>query len=99
MIKQRHASISSESPLLFSLLLLAALLSALTVIYLKDLNRRLFIEHQRLEKIGQQMQVEWTRLLLEQSTLTAQARIESIAHQKWHMHMPANRDIVIVTVP
>jgi len=88
-----------NSPVLLTLLLLATLLSALTVIYLKDLNRRLFIQQQRLEKIAEQSQAEWTRLLLEESTLSSQARVELIARKKLHMVMPTNKSVVIIMEP
>ena len=79
------------------LLIVLLIVSAFAVVYLKDLNRRLFIQYQEMSRINQQAQVEWGKLLLEQSTWTAQAHVQQIAISHLHMLAPSPKDIVLVT--
>ena len=72
------------------------LLSALGVVTIKDRNRRLFIQYQTLLAQQQSQQINWGKLLLEQSTWSAQARIQAFAHNKLAMYVPRARDIVMV---
>lgn len=77
-------------------LVVAILLSAFGVVYMKDLNRRLFIQYQALQKEKTQTLVEWGKLLLEQSTWSAQTRVQHIAERQLDMHVPAAKDIAMV---
>ncbi len=72
------------------------LLSAFGVVYLKDLNRRLFIQYQNLQQEKAQEIVQWGKLLLEQSTWSTQSRIQQIAQRQLDMQVPNGRDIVLV---
>ncbi len=59
-----------KRPILVNFILLATvLISAFALIYIKDLNRRLFIQHQALEAAHDKLYENWENLLLEQSTL------------------------------
>ena len=80
---------------LVAALVVGFLLSAFGVIYLKDLNRRLFIQYQGLEQVAQSQQVEYSKLLLEQSTLSTQARVQRIAQAQLSMVEPTERQIVL----
>lgn len=77
-------------------LAIAILLSAFGVIYLKDLNRRLFIQYQIQDQARTQYEVEWGKLLLEQSTLATQARIQQIAQNKLNMAMPKQQEAMLL---
>lgn len=74
-------------------------ITAFALVYIKDLNRRLFIHYQHLLQVRQQAQVEWSKLLLEQSTWATQARVQRIANQKLHMIVPTPQDIVMLKEP
>ncbi len=78
------------------LLALIVLLSGLTVIYVADLNRRLFMEFEQAEGNQNQLRIEWGKLLLEQSTWSTQARIQSIAQQRLGMQVPTSNQIVLL---
>lgn len=80
------------------LLIVLMLMSAFVVVYLKDLNRRLFIQYQALEQVSQQHELNWSRLLLEQSTLSTQERIQGIAQSRLGMVLPADNQIKIVSI-
>lgn len=84
---------------LISLLIgVMALLSAFALVYVKDANRRLFIEKQTLSVQKQKIMTHWNQLLLEQSTWAAQARIQHVAKHRLKMVMPAPSDIVMIDV-
>lgn len=85
-----------RSNLVIGLFVLGLLLSAFSVVYFKDLNRRLFIQYQDLQQTRQQYEVEWGKLLLEQSTWSTQARIQQIAQQQFGMIIPRQQDVVMV---
>lgn len=85
------ASLFAVTALVFSILL-----SAFTLIYTKDLNRRLFIQYHNAQQQQQQYQIEWGKLLLEQSAWSTQARIQRIAQQHLSMMAPAAKDVVMV---
>lgn len=79
------------------LMLVALVLgSAIAVIYVSHLNRRLFNEYQTLVQDRDRMEVEWGQLLLEQSALAAHARIERIAIKRLGMRAPKLNEIVMV---
>ena len=77
-------------------LVIALLLSAFTVVYMKDLNRRLFIEYQTLQTEKTQTLVEWGKLLLEQSTWSTQSRIQHIAEAQLGMSVPNAKAVVLL---
>ncbi len=91
-----HSEVSSGSNFGVTVMIAGLLLCAFCVVYLKDLNRRLFIENQGLVQVQRQYEVEWGKLLLEQSTWSTQSRIQSIASRKLGMVMPKAKDIVMV---
>jgi cell division protein FtsL len=70
--------------------------SAFSVIYLKDLSRRMFIHYQNLQQVQQQDEIEWSKLLLEQGAWSTQARVQDIAANDLNMVMPAMKDVVII---
>ena len=76
----------------------AILVSAFSTIYFKDLNRRLFFQYQTLSAQQQAYQVQNSQLLLEQSTWSTQARIQSLAQNTLNMVVPQSKKIVMVSV-
>jgi len=79
--------------LVFMTLLGFVVLSALSIIYIKDYSRRSFSELQQLQQARDQAQVAWGQLLLEQTTCTTQARIQSLASHRLTMQVPEARFI------
>lgn len=93
----RTASIINYKPNFATLLLtVIVLLTGLAVIYVADLNRREFISLQNRESQAYQLRLDWGKLLLEQSTWSAQARIQSIAQERLGMTAPVNSEIVMI---
>ncbi len=78
------------------LLFAAVLTSAVGVVYSKHESRKLFIQLQALQAMRDDLSIEWGRLQLEQSTWAAHGRIETIAADRLHMHLPTVSSIVAV---
>ena len=78
------------------ILLIVTFVSAISVVYVKHYNRKLFVELQQLEKERDDMTVEWGKLQLEQNTWATHARIERIARQKLQMVTPDTNDIIYI---
>ena len=78
------------------LLAVAVFLSALAVIDARHQNRVLFEQSQQLSEQRDQLNIDWGRLLLEQSTWSTHAYIEQSATQKLDMHMPDKAEVLVV---
>lgn len=86
-----------ENPVHLVLILLA-LLSSLTLIYIKDLNRRLFIQYQKYEAAYDKKVREQEQLVLEKTTWSTHNRIQMLASEKLGMMLPSyDKTIVIKT--
>lgn len=84
--------------LLLGVLIVLVLGSGVTVVYVKHENRKLFMELQSLYKAKDQLDDEWGRLLLEQSTLVGQGRVERLARERLEMVMPDPTEVVIINL-
>lgn len=86
-----------QTPVLITFGLVAVLaVSALGVVYASHANRVLFNDLGNLQLERDQYQREWSQLLLEQSALSAQSRVEQLAGAELGMAVPGAGDIVIV---
>lgn len=87
-------NVSKKSAFLF-VLWVAVITSALSVIYIRHLERQLFNESQTLSYQMNQINLERGQLLLEQSMWTSPSRIQKIATQQLNMQS-ARPDALIV---
>lgn len=69
-------------------LTLGVTVSALAVVYSQHRSRALFVELQRLEKEQAELDTQWGRLELEQSTWATHGRIERLARERLDMRLP-----------
>lgn len=76
---------------MFWLLVAVVFGSALGTVISRHQARKLFVETQALENTRDELQEEWSRLLLEQSTWATDVRIESIARSRLEMMEPVPR--------
>lgn len=82
---------------LLMLALVAALLaSAMGVVFSTHESRKLFVALQGLQQTRDDLNAEWGRLQLEQSTWATHGRIEQIANNKLEMVNPSAGTVVIV---
>lgn len=82
--------------LAFFLSLILICSSALGVVYAVNKSRHLLNELQTLENRRNDLQVEWGQLLLEQSSLVSQGRVEDIAIAELGMKIPDMENMVMV---
>lgn len=81
---------------IMGLLFLLVFASALSVVYVRHESRNLFTAIQQLEMKRDNMNVEWGRLQLEQSTYATHVRVERVATQELNMWLPKLSDIKMV---
>ncbi|WP_026957936.1 MULTISPECIES: cell division protein FtsL [Aliagarivorans] len=81
------------------LLLLAALVSALAVVWTTHQTRLLVEQRERLMLERDELNVEWRHLLIEQNALAEHSRIESMARKRLDMHRPKLEEQVVVSRP
>lgn len=78
------------------LLLVAVVGSALGVVYAREQNRRLFVDYTQLIKEHDDLNVEFSRLELEQATWAETNRIEQVARGQLGMLSPGPANTVLV---
>ena len=71
--------------------------SAMTVIYVKHQSRVLFSDLRQVQKQQDGQIIFWSVLQLQNSTLTTQANVESMASKKLGMVLPEKVQIVTLT--
>ncbi len=70
---------------------------ALGVVTSQHKARKLFMMLENEKEIAQQIEVEWGRLQLEQSTLVMHGRIEKIAKEQLNMKVPIATQVQIIS--
>ena len=95
--KQQGGHPSGLYWLAFNALLLFVLTSGLGVVYASHVSRQRLNVLQQLEQDRNDLQVEWGKLLLEQSSLVAQGKVESVAVSELGMQMPSMNEVVVFT--
>lgn len=81
---------------IIAVLLLASLISAIGVVQARHRHRQLFVELSRLEKARDELNIEFSRLQLEQATWAESNRIDRIARTRLGMDTPHPTEIVVV---
>ena len=66
-------------------LLTALVLCALSLVNAQYQSRELFIELERAQTLARQLDIEWSQLQLDQSTLGLHARIDALARRDLNM--------------
>ncbi len=82
--------------ILLILLGAAVFFSAIEVVIARHETRKLFVEIQAQEKQRDNLNEEWGRLQLEQSTWATDARIESVSKTELHMIEPETRAVMLI---
>ena len=84
------------SRFLLVVLILGSIASAIGVVYARHRHRLLFVELSRLEKVRDELNIEFGRLQLEQATMAESNRIDQIARMRLGMKFPEAADVVVV---
>lgn len=82
--------------LLVTLLVAAVLGSALAGIWAKHQARRQFVELESLYAERDQLEMDWGRLQIEQSTWANHSRVEQLAREQMSMRTPQGADVRLV---
>jgi len=82
--------------LAFLVLLIVVAGSALAVVYATHTSRHRLNSVQQLEQQRNFLQVEWGRLLLEQSSLVSQGKVEDMAIAELGMELPDMSKVVVL---
>jgi cell division protein FtsL len=85
-----------QKPMMLWVLLPLVLVSALGVIYSSYQSRQHFSALQQEHRKTIQLEEQWGRLLLEESTWAAHARIERLANTELNMSAPKVRNMAVV---
>ena len=72
------------------------MVSALGVVYAKHRNRMLYVELRELQTARDDLNVDWGRLQLEQSTWATHSRVEAVARKKLSMRNINYGEVIIV---
>jgi len=78
------------------LLWLALAASGIACVYAKHESRKLFVELQRLEAARDELNIDWGRLQIEQSTWSTHGRVEALAREQLDMSTPGPAELVVV---
>ena len=77
-------------------LVIMIMASAVGVIYAKHRNRMLYVDLRELQSQRDDLNIDWGRLQLEQSTWATHGRIEAVARKKLGMRNLDYNEVVIV---
>lgn len=77
-------------------LLVAVLVSALAVVYIKNEQRSYFSDLQMATQQAIQLDLEWNQLMLEQSAMAAPLRVQRIAQDRLDMITPQPEKVILV---
>jgi len=81
-----------------NLILFAVLIiSALSLVTSQHKSRKLYFELQQQQEAAKLFETEWSQLQLEQSTWAMHSRLEQVATDLLHMHVPDTKHIQIVS--
>ena len=81
---------------LIMLLTLAVLGSGVAVVYARQQHRQAYVELTRLQKQRDELNIEFSRLQLEQATWAETNRIEQVATERLGMAFPAQSELLVV---
>ena len=77
-------------------LLATVMITAMSLIYAQHQSRKKFVELQQLQKVRDDIEVEWGKLQLEQGAWTTHGRVEQIARNRLNMEIPTADSVVII---
>lgn len=74
----------------------AILLSAFSLVYLKDMNRRLTSHYEVQQSNNIQLRNRWSQLVIKKSKLAGQRHVAALAKRDLHMTLPLASAIVMI---
>ena len=86
----------SARGVVFTVLILGVVASAVGVVYARHRHRQAFIQLSALEHARDELNIEFGRLQLEQATWAETNRIDQIARNDLQMKFPESADVVVL---
>jgi cell division protein FtsL len=80
------------------ILFFVLILTAMGVVLAQHHSRKMTFELQQQNDTAKALEAEWTQLQLEQGTWAMHSRIEQVATDLLHMHVPDTKHIQVVNV-
>jgi cell division protein FtsL len=81
---------------LLVVLILACVGTAIGSVHARHQHRLLFVELSRLERVRDELNIEFGRLQLEQATVADSNRIDTVARTRLGMKSPEADDVIVV---
>ena len=88
--------INNISALTLIFMMTITMVSGIAVVLKEHQNRTAFNELQKLKDEGNELQVKWGQLLIEQSTFGVEGRVEEKAINELQMQLPVPAEIVMI---
>ena len=73
--------------------------SGVWIVEVEHRSRQLFIEAERLSRQQDELQIDWGRLQIEQSTFGTHSRVEALAREQLRLTAPRDDQLVVVVEP
>ncbi|HVY53962.1 MAG TPA: cell division protein FtsL [Gammaproteobacteria bacterium] len=90
------ASFFTRTQLILSMFLFTVFMSAFSIIYIANISRNLHANLHQGKYEHSRLYAQQEQLLLEQSTLGMQARIQHIAERTLNMVVPSHQSVVMI---
>lgn len=95
-VAQQETLVLVAPKLSWVILVLAVIFSLIGVIYLKDYNRQLFVNYQKLQQEYAALQVNSGKLALAQNLAASHTYVQATAESNLNMHLPEAKDVVLL---
>ena len=99
MAKRMEFGRPAQPVLLVLVFAVVCVVSAMALVYTKHEARKLFIELEQLTAARDELNIEWGRLQIEQSTWATHARIERVAAEELALSRPLPGEIFVIERP
>jgi cell division protein FtsL len=86
----------TKSQMTIMILSFAVIMSAFSLVYMKDFNRRLTSQYETLQDSNVQLHNSWSQLMIQKSKLAGQRRVADLARQDLNMKVPAPKSVVMI---
>ncbi len=87
---------NAQPGLLLMIFAVVCVISAIALVYTKHESRKLFVELEQLTAERDELNIEWGRLQIEQSTWATHARIERVALEELALQRPKSTEIYLI---
>jgi len=71
--------------------------ASIGVIFTKHLSRQKHIELSQIQSTLDELDIEWSRLQIEESTFSEHGLVETIARQRLDMVLPEGQSVVVIS--